>query len=70
MGRSVTVDCVHLSFGLHRQAVGGILRHCGDITSDEICTVDIFGMSFSLEELFVKSVCSVSCKLFLLLIPV
>ena len=69
MGRGATVDCVHLFFGLHRQAVGGSLRHCGDITSDEICTVDIIGMSFSLEEYFVKSVCFVPCKLFLLLIP-
>ena len=69
MGRSATVECVHIFYGLHRQAVGGSLRLCGDITSDEICTVDIFGMSFSLEEYFVKSVCFVPCKLILLLIP-
>ena len=39
-----------------RQVCRGILRLCTDVTSEEICSVDITVVSFYLEELFVKFV--------------
>ena len=54
---------------MHRQASRGILCLCRDVTSDEVCFVDITVVSFYLEEHFVKLVRFVPCTPFLLLIP-
>ena len=35
--RNATVDYVHPLFGMYRQAGRGILRHCRDVTSEEVC---------------------------------
>ena len=53
---------------MHRQALCCSLRLCGNIFSEDICTVDICVVSLYSVELLVTFVCFVSRKLFLLLI--